>query len=671
MAAGAAAQSIVVVEDTGDINPYDTYVRGSMVKRALNRAGLSFRVIQDKALLAHNLTAVKLVVLPSNPGLPRAVADHLTRFSHRGGNLIVFPPLPPDLADVVGVDDPGTMALADDSTREAVSFDLTIAPALPAVWRQRDWAVQHFTPKPTARLVGAWQQVPRRRELLPAAVMVGGGAYIGAVINGDDRTGEAHLLLGLATHYAPELWHQAVPSLIASVGRVGDSRSLSEIKERLRTATLPDERRALAWTALTTATEKRERAQQMYEAARRIGTTVPKPGEKPPSTSPVERYSPVAALGWEAQQAAEQAYYISQPGRGGEFRGVWLQNAGGLKEWDWQRTILSLRENNFNAIFINVLNPGYANYPSDVLPHVTVEGADPLAEALHWCRQFGVECHVWMMVNYIRPLAPAEWFAGFEQAGRLQQNRSGQTLRWLRPADRRNRDLTVRMATEVARRYDIDGLHLDYIRYNGPEADFSDAEKTAFEAQLLDAPINWLTDVERGGRYRTEWLRWRTQQVDAQVAAIAQAVRAARPRIKVSAAVYPIFVDALYAVGQDPVKWAHEGWVDFLCPMNYQTFDTTFFRYLNVQQRDVGERVPLYPGIAAWRHESPADTISQVRGLRELRMPGFVLFHLDRRLVSEWLPAMRLGTTALPPELGPEPPLTAVAAFDSGQAPVP
>ncbi len=80
-------------------------------------------------------------------------------------------------------------------------------------------------------------------------------------------------------------------------------------------------------------------------------------------------------------------------------------------------------------------------------------------------------------------------------------------------------------------------------------------------------------------------------------------------------------------------------------------------RDLNLKEKAfkqcLGEAVPLYPGIAAWRQESPSDTIAQIRRLRAEGTTGFLMFHLDRRLLREWLPALSTGLTARPAPLGP------------------
>ncbi|MCZ7597023.1 MAG: family 10 glycosylhydrolase [Gammaproteobacteria bacterium] len=347
-------------------------------------------------------------------------------------------------------------------------------------------------------------------------------------------------------------------------------------------------------------------------------------------------------MGFQAGQHAEQAYYLAQESRPDEFVGVWMQQFGDLREWSWERIANALADHRVDALFINAVNGGYANYPSQILPHITAEGDDVIRDALAACRKVGIECHVWMMVNYVRPLTPDKFRRELLDEGRFEQSLSGGTLPFLRPSLPENVAQVTAVAREIASRYDIDGLHLDYIRYS-PDGDYSDHERELFEAHLRQPLEDWPRDVQLGGRQRLAWCAWRRDNVDRQVESIVDAAREARPRIKLSAAVYPIWTDAYYKVGQAPAEWARRGWVDFLCPMNYQTNDTTFYRYLKVQQRDAGNAVPLYPGIAAWRQESPADTISQIRRLRAENAAGYVMFHLDRRMLREWLPALSRG----------------------------
>ncbi|GAH52104.1 unnamed protein product, partial [marine sediment metagenome] len=66
--------------------------------------------------------------------------------------------------------------------------------------------------------------------------------------------------------------------------------------------------------------------------------------------------------------------------------------------------------------------------------------------------------------------------------GRTQVNYNGSSNdRWLCPSHPDNRKLEIESMLEVARKYDVDGLHFDYIRYPGKEGCFCKGCRLRFE----------------------------------------------------------------------------------------------------------------------------------------------------------------------------------------------
>lgn len=619
-------------------NPDDA-ARTSWVHRAMLRAGLAHDTVAPTDLTGNGAGGCKLAVLAPSPDPQPAAVAWLMALVARGGKIIVFAPLPTELMDTLGVSQVGQAASAEGDELGPVELPRGRVTALPSLWRQRSWQYQPVTVANEQKVLGWWTGA-RGGTRLPAVVLSPTGALIAAQPTGDDRPAEAQLLLALATACFADLWHTCLPGILDQADNVGDVTNLSKLAQRLGEQPLPPAQLASARAALSSADTKLRQARAIYEEGKRLAAL-------PTTTlSATQRYLPAAQLAWEAQALAERAYCASQPSAPAEFRGAWIQDAGGIKGWGWRRTIAALADNGVTNVFINVANGGYANYPSLVLPQVRSEGADPLAEALRWCRQYGVRCHAWLMTGFMRPLTPATWRSQLEAEGRLQAEPGGKTLGWLSPAIESNRLMMASVARELASHYQLDGIHLDYMRFSGPEAGVSDSERRAFEQASGHHIERWPQEVVERGPMRALWEEWRAAQVDQLTHAMSDAARAARPGIQVSAAVWPIWVDAFHQVGQQPEKWAEQGWVDFLCPMNYHTIDDTFLRYFGLQQKTVGDRVPLYPGIAAWRHESPADTAAQIRLIRDNGGQGWVLFHLGTRLAEDWLPMLRLGVTA-------------------------
>lgn len=619
-------------------NPDDA-ARTSWVHRAMARAGLDHDTVAPTDLGTQAADGCRLAILAPTPEPQPAAVTWLTALVARGGKVIAFAPLPAELMGPLGISQVGLPTTAEGDSLGPAELPRGRVTALPSLWRQRSWQYQPVTVANDLKVLGWWHG-PAAQPRLPAVVLSTTGAFIAAGPTGDDRPAEAQMLLALATTCFADLWHTCLPGILDQADNVGDVTSLARLSQRLTEAPLPAGQLAEARTALVGAETKLRWARASYEEGRRLSTL-------PTTTlSATQRYLPAAQAAWEAQALAERAYCLSQPPEPAEFRGAWIQDAGGIKGWGWQKTIAALAQNGVTNVFVNVANGGYANYPSLVLPQVRAEGDDPLAEALRWCRQYGVRCHAWLMTGYMRPLTPPAWRDQLEREGRLQGEPGGKVLGWLSPADEGNRRMMAAVARELASHYALDGIQLDYMRFAGPEAGVSNAERRAFETTTGRQMERWPQEVIERGPMRAVWEEWRADQVDQLTHAMSDAARAARPGLQVSAAVWPIWVDAFHQVAQQPAKWAEAGWVDFLCPMNYHTIDDTFLRYFGLQQKAVGDKIPLYPGIAAWRHESPADTAAQIRVIRENGGQGWVLFHLGRKLAEEWLPLLRLGVSA-------------------------
>ena len=95
------------------------------------------------------------------------------------------------------------------------------------------------------------------------------------------------------------------------------------------------------------------------------------------------------------------------------------------------------------------------------------------------------------------------------------------------------------------------------------------------------------------------------------------------------------------------MEWVKQGYLDFVCPMNYTDDEEQFATWVASQREYVGGRAPLYPGVGASAPGLlPEQVAMQIHRARELGSPGFIIFNYDRTVADEHLPALRLGATA-------------------------
>ena len=194
---------------------------------------------------------------------------------------------------------------------------------------------------------------------------------------------------------------------------------------------------------------------------------------------------------------------------------------------------------------------------------------------------------------------------------------------------------------EVVVIYDVDGLHFDYIRYPDRDKCYCQGCRKRFQTQCNQTVANWPEDCY-AGELRQEYAEWRQQQISRLVAAVHDQAKSMRPDIEISAAVFGAYPSCKESVGQDWLKWVQQGYLDFVCPMDYSQNDQAFVGLVENQLRLVDQRIPVYPGIGQWRL-SEDRTVGQIHLARQLGASGFTLFDLSSESIKTAVPAVGLG----------------------------
>lgn len=284
-----------------------------------------------------------------------------------------------------------------------------------------------------------------------------------------------------------------------------------------------------------------------------------------------------------------------------EVRAVWLTTIGGI---DWPhsysqsphsaekqkqelRQILDrLQQAKINTVLIQTRVRGTMIYPSDIEPWDGClsgfpgksPGYDALQFAIDECHKRGMELHAWVVT-----IPVGKWNA----LGCKSLRQKYPTLikkigadGYMNPEDSRTGDYLAHICQEITHRYNVDGIHLDYIRY----------------------PETWNIRVsrEQGRCYITSI-----------VEKIHRAVKAEKPWVKMSCSPVGKYDDlsrywshgwnANTKVCQNAQGWLRDGLMDELFPMMY-------FR---------GEQ--FYPFAIDWQEQSHGKIV----------VPGLGIYFLD------------------------------------------
>ena len=286
----------------------------------------------------------------------------------------------------------------------------------------------------------------------------------------------------------------------------------------------------------------------------------------------------------------------AQPKR--EVRAVWLTTIGGLdwphnyarqglaieKQQQELRTILDkLQKAGVNTVLLQARIRGTVIYPSDKEPWDgclsglpgTAPGYDALGFAIEECHKRGMELHAWVVT------IPVGKWNGLG-CKRLRQRFPHLIVKigedgYMNPEKPQTADYLAEICREITERYDIDGIHLDYIRY----------------------PETWKIKVSPDqGR----------ANITSIVAKIHDAVKPVKPWIKMSCSPIGKADDltrywshgwnARKTVLQDAQQWLKDGLMDALFPMMYFK-DNNFYPFA-IDWKEQSEGKIVVPGLGIY-----------------------------------------------------------------------
>jgi uncharacterized lipoprotein YddW (UPF0748 family) len=342
-----------------------------------------------------------------------------------------------------------------------------------------------------------------------------------------------------------------------------------------------------------------------------------------------------------------------------EFRAVWIATVDNI---DWpsrknmepeeQRQEFSAlldfhRRNGLNAVFVQVRAAGdafYAKSPEPWSEWLTGQQGrapqpfyDPMEFMIAAARQRGLEFHAWLNLN--RLVHRSSTSVSPENISRTKPH-------WILSYDGYKlfnfglpevRQFITDMTVNIARNYDVDGIHFDDYFY-----------PYAVRGQTLQDEETY----RRYGQGFASKADWRRHNIDLLIKQIHDALAEVNPRLKFGISPFGVWrnrrtadegsetygglasYDDLFA---DTRKWIKEGWIDYIAPQVYFSsgFNKVPYRNLVDWWADNSFDRHLYIGQGAYRAgfkdpdkqwANPREIPNQVRYLREVGAEGSIFF---------------------------------------------
>ncbi len=287
-----------------------------------------------------------------------------------------------------------------------------------------------------------------------------------------------------------------------------------------------------------------------------------------------------------------------------EFRGLWVTR------WDWApnattATIDQIVEDayfaGFNAILFQVRGAADAYYPSGIEPWGRLlrgslgasPGFDPLQRMIQIAHEKGLQVHAYYNVYTVWDkcgieAAPPEisprplYYQLRDNHGQTGGKNNGlqwdtgdnvicnDGYLWASPASVFADNHYLAVARDLANRYDLDGLHLDRIRYSGKYSSCDPVSENAAGVNCFYKPGNY-----------SSYAAFQRTQVNGTVNKFYNMIATEHPDMMLSAAVWHTYKDywglghtqGYHDIYQDSQGWMLGGYIDAIMPMIYSAND--------------------------------------------------------------------------------------------------
>lgn len=337
-----------------------------------------------------------------------------------------------------------------------------------------------------------------------------------------------------------------------------------------------------------------------------------------------------------------------------EIRAVWMSRfeyaKGETSEESRQyikRNFSKFARAGFNMIIFQIRGQADAFYKSDYEPWSLMlsdslgknPGWDPLRFAIEEARKNGLELHAWIntfsawKTGFAHPvksdplhplLAHPDWIV-CDSSGSPMKPKAGYIT--FSPGIPAVQEHITRVVLDITAKYDVDGIHFDYIRY--PE------ETTRLGYSHDSISVKRYHSLETNP-YQYEWNTWQREQINQFTASVYNAITDRKPWVIVSAAVLGRHAGKGWtgydAVFQDARRWLATGKMDMIFPMTYHRiehpvlpFGSSLIQWKSMFYLDR----PIVPGIATYKVGKAygwPEIWDQIEMARNEGFPGMVFF---------------------------------------------
>ena len=304
-------------------------------------------------------------------------------------------------------------------------------------------------------------------------------------------------------------------------------------------------------------------------------------------------------------------------------------------------------ENKFNHLLVQVRGRGDALYESNLVPRsIRLKDADfdPLEYIISKAKPLDIKIHAWLNMyclwsassmpnqqNHLLYTNP-DWLDNDSQKNvNVEQvlidikNKSyNDEGLFLAPTHPEVSRYLIDVVEEVVQNYNIDGIHLDYVRFYNENYGLNPVGLSFYKKYRGESNVPFLsTQIIQD----PIWGSFRRNSVTKLVKGISNVIKANRDNCILSAAVKPNLYSARNDFGQEWDVWLLAGYLDWVIPMNYLPELDIFSTNINVMEDNLPKkhRSKIIMGLATY-NQDPNQVNEKIQFTKDSGFNGICLF---------------------------------------------
>ena len=311
-----------------------------------------------------------------------------------------------------------------------------------------------------------------------------------------------------------------------------------------------------------------------------------------------------------------------------ETRGIWVDNVTMRQlrsRKDVEEFFADMASINVNFVIVDAFNEGAATYPSKVAPEhpeSQMYGGDKLRDIVEIAHSKNIEVHALITTFGIGRAGIAHFLD--EKMSWLDKHKDGKYdgtggTYWLSPALPEVREYLLSILKELVGEYNVDGVQLDYVRYDF-DFGYHEYSRELFQKLFGIDPL----DIKFEGD-QNNFILFKTQFVTSFVERAFFELKAIKPDVLLSAAALSPYTWYKLTLGQDWAGWAYNRNISFVCPMSY-TADLVNYQNLALSElRTLKGTSYAFTGLGAHLYDENA-LRAQIAAGRATPIGGQVIF---------------------------------------------